>query len=111
MMVAAVVVISYHQTKKTEELVLLRATIRFIDCWLQGLEQNLLLRSNMYFETIKKLFQKIPVELLKPPSPKGKIQSLLHSIGGGWYMKKLNENLLPLKKRKPEKNHNKRRIK
>ena len=39
---------------------------------------------NMDFETMKTLFQKIPVELPKPPSHKEKYQSLLHTIGGGW---------------------------
>ena len=54
----------------------------------------------MYFETTKNTFQKTPVELPKPLSHKEKGQSLLHAIGGGWHMNKLNENLPPLKKRK-----------
>ena len=49
---------------------------------------------------LNKLFQKIPVELPKRPSPKEKIKSLLHAIGGGWYVKKLGQKLPPLKKRK-----------
>ena len=48
---------------------------------------------------LNKLFQKIPVELPKRPSPKEKIKSLLHAIGGGWYVKKLGHKLPPLKKR------------
>ena len=49
---------------------------------------------------MKNMFQKIPVELLKPPSPKEKHQSLLHAIGDGWYMKKLSKKIPPLKKSK-----------
>ena len=46
------------------------------------------------------MFQKIPVELPKPLSHKEKLQSLLHAVGGGWQMSKLNEKLPPLKKQK-----------
>ena len=53
----------------------------------------------MYFGTMKKLFQKIPVEIPKPPSLKEKRQSLLHAIGGGWYINKFNDNISPLNKR------------
>ena len=49
---------------------------------------------------MKKLFQKTPVGLPKPPSHKEKHQLLLHAIGGGWYMKKISEKLPTLKKRK-----------
>ena len=65
----------------------------------------------MYFGTTKQLFQKIPVEIPKPPSPKEKHQSLLHAIGGGWYMKKINDKIPLIKKRKLSKNHRKRRTK
>ena len=67
---------------------------------MQGLEHNFLERCNIYFETMKKLFHKIPVELPKPPSTKEKHQSLLHAIGGGWYMNKLNDKIPLPKKRK-----------
>ena len=56
----------------------------------------------MYFETMI-FFQTNPVELPKTPSHKKNIQSLLHAIGCGRYMKKMNDNLLPIKKRKPRK--------
>ena len=46
---------------------------------------------------MKNLFQKIPVELPKPPSHKKKRQSLLHTFEGGWYMKTFNENIPPLR--------------
>ena len=49
---------------------------------------------------MNKLFHLILVELPNPPSPKEIHQSLLNDIGGGWYMKKLNENLQQLNKRK-----------
>ena len=68
----------------TEALVSLSETINLIDFWTQGLEHNSLERSNMYFETTKNMFKKIPVELPKPLSHKEKRQSLLHYIGGGW---------------------------
>ena len=34
-----------------------------------------------------KSFQKTPAELIKTPSTNKKHQSLLHAIGGGWYIK------------------------
>ena len=58
----------------------------------------------MYFETMKTLFKKIPVELPKPPLVIGKNSNLyymlLEVVG---YMNKLNEKLPPLNKRKPRK--------
>ena len=47
---------------------------------------------------MKKLFLKTPVELPIPPSPKVKYQSLLHNIGGGWYVNNLVQNLSPIKR-------------
>ena len=52
----------------------------------------------MYIFDMKQLFMKIPVELPKPSSPKEKHQSLLHAIGGSWYMNKLIQKLQQLKK-------------
>ena len=43
----------------------------------------------MYIETMKYLFKKKPVQLPKPQILKEKSPSLLHAIGGEWYMKKL----------------------
>ena len=43
------------------------------------------------------MFQKIQVETPHPPCPKEKHQSILHAMGVGWYMKKLSDNLPPLK--------------
>ena len=54
----------------------------------------------MYFETMINMFQKIPVEITKPLSHKDKRQSLLYSIGGGWYMNKFNEKIKYIKKQK-----------
>ena len=54
----------------TEALVSLIATIHFISCWLQALEKHFLERFNMYVFVMKNMFQKIPVELPKAPSPK-----------------------------------------
>ena len=44
-------------------------------------------------------FLEIPVELPKSSIPKEKQQSLLHAIGGVWYMNKLSQKLPPLNKR------------
>ena len=46
------------------------------------------------------MFQKTPVDLPEPTSPREKHQSLLHAIGGGRCMKKPIDNISPLKKRK-----------
>ena len=53
----------------------------------------------MYIFDIKKMFLKIAVELPKSSSSKEKHQSLLHAIGGGWYVNKLCQKLPPLNKR------------
>ena len=82
----------------TEALVLIGATIDFIRCWLKSLERNVLELFNMYVLNMSKLFQKILVEISKKPSPEGKLKSLLHTIGCGWYVNKLGQNLPPLKK-------------
>ena len=61
----------------------------------------------MYVLNMNNLFQKIPVELNKQPSPKEKLKSLLHAIGGGWYVNKLGQKLPPLRisrlSKKPQK--------
>ena len=49
---------------------------------------------------MKKMFQKIPVELTKEPSPRKKRKSLLHAIGVGWYVKILGQKLPQLTKRR-----------
>ena len=40
----------------------------------------------------------IPVNLPNKPSPKEKLRSLLHAIGGGLQVEKLGQKLTPLKK-------------
>ena len=50
---------------------------------------------------MKVLFQKIPVKLPNQSSPKEKRKSLLHAIGGGWYVEKLGKKPTPLKKTDP----------
>ena len=42
------------------------------------------------------MFLKIPVEIPKPPIPKGNRQSILYAIVGGWYVNKLCQKLPPL---------------
>ena len=83
-----------------EAFILLGATIDFIGSWLESLEQNVLERCHMYAFNMEKLFQKTPVELPKQPSSKEKDKSLLHSIGGGWYVNKLGQKLPALNKRR-----------
>ena len=58
----------------TEALVLLSATMDFIDCWIKCLEKNSLEFSNMYFKTMECMFHKIAVELPKSLSHKEKRQ-------------------------------------
>ena len=54
------------------------------------------------------MFQKTLVELNEQPSKKEKRKSLLHAIGGGWYVKRLGQKVPSPKKRKlskkPKKN-------
>ena len=71
----------------TEALDLLGATIDFIGFWIKTLEHNFIERCNLYAHNMEKLFQKIPVKIPNQPSPKKKLKSLLHAIGGGWYVK------------------------
>ena len=61
----------------------------------------------MYVLNMSKLFQKILVEINKQPSPKGKRKSLLHAIGGGWYVNKLGQKLPPLRIRRLRKKNQK----
>ena len=49
----------------------------------------------MYIETMKYLYDKIPVQLPKPQSLKEKRQSLSHDIGGEWYMEKKIKSFQP----------------
>ena len=94
----------------TEALYLLGTTMDFIGCWRKAREQNFIERCNMYaFNMISP--QKIPVELPKQTSPKEKRKSLLHVIGGDWYVKKSVQKLPPLKRRELRKKPQKRRIK
>ena len=67
---------------------MLGATIGFIGCWIKSLGNNLLERCNFFTCYMKELFQKIDVGLMNQPSPKGKLRSLLHAIGGGLYVNK-----------------------
>ena len=55
---------------------------------------------------MNELFYKIPVELPNKPIPKEKRKSILHAIGGGWYVEKLGQklpSLIPRKLRKKTK--------
>ena len=46
------------------------------------------------------MFKKIPTTMTKPLSPKQKVQKLLTEIGGGWYMRKINQGIPPLSRTK-----------
>ena len=95
----------------TEALESLGATIYFIGCWLKSLEHNFIERCNLYTHNMNLLFQKINVELHNQHSPWVKLQSLLHAIGGGWYVYKLGQKISQLKKselsKKSQKEENK----
>ena len=52
----------------------------------------------MYNEDMIELFKKIPTTKSKPLSQDRKHQLLLTDIGGVWNMKKISNNLPPLKK-------------
>ena len=84
----------------TSALELLGATIYFIGFGVISLEHNFLERCHLYTRFMKELFLKISVELPNKPSTKEKLKSLLHAIGGGWYVQKLGQKLPPLNKRR-----------
>ena len=88
---------------------MLSATIDFIDFWLKALEHIFIERCNLYYHNMDLLFQKIPVKLPTQPSLKEERKPLSHAIVGGWYMDKLGQKLLPLKKSKSSKKHQKRK--
>ena len=44
------------------------------------------------------LIKQIPVKLPNKPSTKENRKSLLHAMGGGWYVEKIGQKLPPLKK-------------
>ena len=71
-----------------EALASLGSTINFIGCWLKFVDQNYPACSNICIETMLDLLNQITVQLPKSLMLNGKIQSLLHIIGGYWYMKK-----------------------
>ena len=73
----------------TESLELIGAIIDFIGCWLKSLEHNFIERCNLYTHNVDLLFQKTNVKSPNHPSMKKKNKSLLHAIGGGWYVEKL----------------------
>ena len=62
----------------------------------------------MYVLNMRILFQKIPVELPKQPSPQERRKSVLHTIGGVWYVNTLGQKLPPIKKRRSRKRPQKR---
>ena len=75
------------------------------------LGKNSMERSNMYFQNLECMFQKITFKLPKPLTLKERRKKLPFAIGFEWYMNKLNENLPPLRKRKLSKKYKKRMMK
>ena len=65
-----------------EALDLLGATINFIDCGIKVLEHNVLEYCNMYVFNMRKLFQKVPVEIPKSTHSKGKTQIVITCYWG-----------------------------
>ena len=73
-------------TSTTEALESLVATIDFIGCWLIALERNFLELCYLYTHYMEELCHKITVKISNKPIPKEKRETLLHVIGGGWYV-------------------------
>ena len=64
------------------------ATLNFIKIWLKMLEGGYKVRFGMNNKSMKDIFKQIHTTMTEPLSPKQKIQKLMTTIGGGWYMEK-----------------------
>ena len=49
---------------------------------------------------MKEMFKKIPQNVKKPLTSREKNQKLITNIGGGWYLKKCEKGIPPLKRTK-----------
>ena len=74
---------------KLEALEQLGATINFIDVWIRVLEDNYNARRASYITAMKDMFKKIPLNMIKPLTPKPKVQKLMTDIGGEWFIEKV----------------------
>ena len=78
----------------------LGATFSFIDTWLHNFCKNYFARSESYRLSLKEMFKKIPQNVEKPLTSREKNQNLMTDIGCGWYLKKCEKGLPPLKRTK-----------
>ena len=81
----------------------LGATFNFIDTWLQNFCDNYFALSESYSLAMKEMFKTIPQNVEKPLPSGEKNQKFITYIGGGWYLKKIEKGLLPLKRKKVSK--------
>ena len=72
-------------------------TLNFIYIFLKLLEENYDARRGAYSIAMKDMFKKIPTTMMKPLSPRQKLQKLMTEICGGWYMERITKVLPPLK--------------
>ena len=61
----------------------LGVTLNFIDIYLKLFEDNYNARRVAYISKMKKMFKKIPQNMIKALTPKQKSQILMREIGGG----------------------------
>ena len=87
----------------TKTLDALGATINFIDVWINFFREKLNARCDAYINAMKDMFMQITQTIKIALTPKQKIQKLMTDIGGGWYMKKRDRRLPPLRITKPTK--------
>ena len=71
-----------------------------IDIWLHLLRENYFARSESYSIAMKEMFKQIPQIFEKALTSREKNQKLMTDIGGGWYLKKIERGLPPLKRTK-----------
>ena len=70
----------------TTALKALVATINFIDIWLKLFLDHYNARCDAYVNSMKEMFNQIPLTMSKELTQKQKFQKLMTDIGGGWYM-------------------------
>ena len=68
-------------------------TLNYIDIWIKLLEDNYDARCVAYITSMKEMFKKIPLTMIKALTPKQKFQKLMTDIGG-WYMEKFLRDYL-----------------
>ena len=75
-------------------------TFNFIDTWLHSFCENYFARSESYRLAMNEMVKTIPQNVEKPLTSIEKNKKLITDIGGGWYLKKIEKGLPPLKRTK-----------